>query len=146
MAIFSPPIMWSISTAQSLDDEMFGVRQVDTDVAAFLNAACRPSVPVTADDVANGIVQFNGFPFSTSYSQPRVLVWRSESYLGAITGISSNASSSLLSGLMKAPYEEAHVLQTSSFDNDDLALIHVNLTDTPSIQLDSSASLLSKMR
>src|SRR6185312_10784559 len=70
----------------SLDDEMFGIRQVDTDVASFLNAACHPGVPVAADDVANGIVQFNGFHFSTSYSLPRVLVWRSESYLGAITG------------------------------------------------------------
>ncbi len=126
---------------QSLDGEMFGVRQVDTDVAAFLNAACHPSVPVTADDVANGIVQFNGFPFSTSYSQPQVLVWRSESYLGAISGASSGATSSLLAGLMKAPYKEAHVLQTSSFDNDDLALIHIDLADTPSIQLDSARQL-----
>jgi hypothetical protein len=125
----------------SLDDEIFGVRQVGADVASFLNAACRPGVPVTADDVANGVVQFNGFPFSTSYSSPQVLVWRSESYLGAITGASSSATSSLLTGLMKAPYKEAHVLATSSFGEDDLALIHVDLTDTPSIQLDSSSEL-----
>ncbi len=125
----------------SLDDEMFGVRQVGTDVASFLNAACRPSVPVTADDVANGIVQFNGFPFSTKYSPPRVLVWRSESYSGAITGASSSANASLLAGLMTAPYKEAHVLATSSFGEDDLALIHVDLTDTPSIQLDSARQL-----
>jgi S1-C subfamily serine protease len=125
----------------SLDDEIFGVRQVGTDVASFLNAACHPGVPVTADDVANGVVQFNGFPFSTSYSQPHVLVWRSESYSGAVTGASSSATPSLLAGLMKAPYKEAHVLATSSFSNDDLALIHVELTDTPSIQLDSSSQL-----
>jgi S1-C subfamily serine protease len=125
----------------SLDDEMFGVRRVGADVASFLNAACHPGVPVTADDVANGVVQFNGFPFTTSYSQPQVLVWRSESYLGAITGASSSATASLLSGLMKAPYKEAHVLATSSFGENDLALIHVDLADTPSIQLDSSGQL-----
>ncbi|HEX5441639.1 MAG TPA: trypsin-like peptidase domain-containing protein [Ktedonobacterales bacterium] len=125
----------------SLDDEMFGVRQVGVDVASFLNAACRPSAPVTADDVANGIVQFNGFPFSTKYSPPRVLVWRSESYLGAISGASSSATPTLLGGLMKAPYKEAHVLATSSFGEDDLALIHIDLTDTPSIQLNSSRQL-----
>jgi S1-C subfamily serine protease len=125
----------------SLDDEMFGVRQVGTDVASFLNAACRPSAPVTADDVANGIVQFNGFPYSARYSPPRVLVWRSESYSGAITGTSSSTNASLLAGLMTAPYKEAHVLATSSFGEDDLALIHVDLTDTPSIQLDSARQL-----
>src|SRR5690348_4696944 len=125
----------------SLDDEMFGVRQVGADVASFLNAACHPGVPVTADDVANGVVQFNGFPFTTSYSQPQVLVWRSESYLGAITGASSSETASLLGGLMKAPYKEAHVLATSSFGENDLALIHVDLADTPSIQLDSSGQL-----
>lgn len=125
----------------SLDDEVFGIRQVGTDVATFLNEACRPSVPVTADDVANGIVQFNGFPFSTKYSAPSVLVWRSESYSGALTGTSSSASASLLAGLMTAPYKEAHIVATSSFDQDDLALIHVDLTDTPSIQLDSARQL-----
>ena len=125
----------------SLDGEIFGVRQVGTDVASFLNAACRPSVPVTGDDVANGIVQFNGFPYSTKYSPPRVLVWRSESYSGAITGASSSANASLLSGLMTAPYKEAHILATSSFGEDDLALIHIDLADTPGIQLDSSRQL-----
>jgi hypothetical protein len=126
---------------QSLDDELFGGRQVTVDVASFLNTACHPGVPVTADDVANGVVQFNGFPYSISYSQPHVLVWRSESYLGTINGGSTQTTTSLLSALMKAPYHVAHVLTTSSFGQDDLALIHIGLSDTPSIQLDSSSQL-----
>ena len=60
---------------RSLDSVIFSGARVSGDVAAFLNNTCHPSVPVTPDDVANGIVQFNGLPFSTTYSAPRILVW-----------------------------------------------------------------------
>ncbi|HET9979820.1 MAG TPA: trypsin-like peptidase domain-containing protein [Ktedonobacterales bacterium] len=125
---------------QSLDNAIFSGERVANDVAAFLNAACHPTAPVTANDVANGIVQYNGLPFSTTYSAPQVLVWRSASYFGTISGGSSDATTQL-SGLMKASYNEATVLQTSAFEQDDVALIHVGLTDTPSIQLDPSTEL-----
>jgi len=126
---------------QSLDDTIFNGRQASADVAAFLNMACHPSVAVTPNDVANGIVQFNSIPFSTSYSPPRVLVWRSTGYLGSITTTSTSAATTLLSGLMKATYHEAKVIKASSFDENDLAVLHVDLTDTPSIQLGSSSQL-----
>lgn len=126
---------------ESLDATIFNGRQASADVAAFLNVACHPSVPVTPNDVANGIVQFNGIPFSTSYSPPRVLVWRSTSYLGSIAPTSTGSATSLLSGLMKAAYHEAKVVKTSSFDENDLAVLHVDLTDTPSIQLGPSNQL-----
>ena len=126
---------------QSLDSVIFSGERVSTDVAAFLNAACHPSVPVTPDDVANGIVQFNGLPFSTTYSAPRVLVWRSASYFGTISSDASNDATTQLSALMQAAYDEATVVKTSSFEQDDIALIHVGLKDTPSIRLDPSSEL-----
>lgn len=126
---------------QSLDDSIFGGQHASADIAAFLNAACHPNIPVTANDVAAGIVQFNGFPFTTSYSAPRVLVWRSASFFGSIPNTATSATATQLTGLLKAPYEEADVLQTSSFGDDDLALIHVGLSDTPTIQLASSSEL-----
>jgi hypothetical protein len=125
----------------SLDSVIFSGARVSGDVAAFLNNACHPSVPVTPDDVANGIVQFNGLPFSTTYSAPRVLVWQSASYFGTASGGTASDATNQLEGLMKATYNEATVLKTSSFEQDDVALIHVGLTDTPSIQLDPSSEL-----
>ena len=125
----------------SLDNAIFAGERVSSDVAAFLNAACHPSAPITADDVANGIVQFNGLPFSTTYSAPQVLVWRSASYFGVVSSDSSKDVTTQLAGLMRAPYNEAKVLTTSAFEQDDVALIHVGLTDTPSIQLDPSSAL-----
>ena len=126
---------------QSLDDSIFGGEHASADIAAFLNAACHPNIPVTANDVAAGIVQFNGFPFTTSYTAPRVLVWRSASYFGSIPNTATSATATQLTGLLQAQYQEAEVVQTSSFGDDDLALIHVGLSDTPAIQLDSSAEL-----
>ena len=126
---------------RSLDSVIFSGARVSGDVAAFLNNTCHPSVPVTPDDVANGIVQFNGLPFSTTYSAPRILVWRSASYLGTVSGGSANNVTTQLEGLMQASYSEATVRKTSSFEQDDVALIHVGLTDTPSIQLDPSTEL-----
>lgn len=126
---------------QSLDDSIFTGAQASMDVATFLNAVCHPTVPVTADEVANGLVQFNGFPFTTSYAKPHVLVWRSTSYLGEVHGGAASATPSRLRGLLKAPYNEAKVLTSSSFGQNDLALIHVDLSDTPSIQLGPSSQL-----
>lgn len=126
---------------QFLDDTIFAGRQASADVAAFLNAACHPSVSVTPDQVAGGIVQFNGFPFTTSYSKPRVLVWRSTSYLGSISAGSTSGATSQLTSMLKAPHDEATVLTSSSFGEDDLALLHVGLNDTPHIQLDPSSQL-----
>ena len=127
--------------SRSLDNAIFAGERVSSDVAAFLNAACHPSAPITADDVANGIVQFNGLPFSTTYSAPQVLVWRSASYFGVVASDSSKDVTTQLAGLLRAPYNEAKVLTTSAFEQDDVALIHVGLTDTPSIQLDPSSAL-----
>ena len=126
---------------QSLDASIFEGQRSSADVATFLNTACHPSVPVTPNDVASGIVQFNGFPFTIGYSSRRVLVWRSTSYLGAISAGQAGEAVDLLSGLLKAPYNEASVVKFSSFTDDDIALIHVGLTDTPNIQLDPSSQL-----
>jgi S1-C subfamily serine protease len=125
----------------SLDNEIFAGQRASADIAAFLNGACLPSVRVRPEDVAAGIVQFNGLPFTTSYSAPHILVWQSASYLGVISGSKGKAGESELDSLKRAPYKEATVLKTSAFEQDDLAILHIDRTDTPSIQLGSSSQL-----
>ncbi|HEX6123102.1 MAG TPA: serine protease, partial [Ktedonobacterales bacterium] len=46
-----------------------------------------------------------------------------------------------LAGLLAAPHSRASIVASSDFTQDDLAVIHVGLSDTPSIQLDRSADV-----
>lgn len=126
---------------ESLDSEIFQDTTSAADIARAINAhaGCLGiTYRVTADDIANGYVQYVGLPFTTSYSEPRRLVWRATSYTGPI---SASASDDLLKALTAAPYQEATLLTSSTFDENDLAILRVGLTDTPSIQLDDSTDV-----
>ncbi len=126
---------------EELDSEIFQDSISAADIARAINAhaGCLGiTYRVTAADIANGYVQYVGLPFTTSYSEPRRLVWRATSYTGSINAA---ASDDLLKALTAAPYQEATLLTSSTFDQNDLAILRVGLTDTPSIQLDDSTDV-----
>jgi hypothetical protein len=122
-----------------LDSEILGDPQSPAaqDAADAYNRACGPSTPVSATDVADAFAA-NNFPAQISYSDQQRLVWQDTSFTGPT---SSGASSSFLEGLTSAPHKSATVVGSSAFDQNDLAILHIDLADTPSIQLDSSASV-----
>lgn len=125
----------------SLDSEMFQDEQSATDIANAINsrAGCLGiNYRVTAADIAGGYVQYVGIPFKTSYSDPHRLAWQSTSFSGPIL---ADSSDDMLKALLAAPYQEATLVTSSAFDQNDLAILHVALTDTPSIQLDDSTEV-----
>jgi Trypsin-like peptidase domain len=125
----------------SLDDEIFQSPQSASDIATAINAhaGCLGiNYRVTAGDIANGYVQYVGIPYKTSYSEPRRLAWQSTSYSGPIL---ADSSDDMLKALLAAQYQEATLVTSSTFDENDVAVLHVALTDTPSIQLDDSTEV-----
>jgi hypothetical protein len=124
----------------SLDQEMLGDAQSQAaqDAADAVNHACNPSPPLTATDIANGALQANGFAPHISYSAPQRLVWRATSFTGPT---SSSQSQSFVDVLLNSDHHDATVVASSSFDQNDLAIVHINLSDTPNIQLDDSSSV-----
>ncbi|MGZ3678764.1 MAG: trypsin-like peptidase domain-containing protein [Ktedonobacterales bacterium] len=125
----------------SLDDEIFQGQPSASDIATAINAhaSCLGiNYRVTAGDIANGYVQYVGIPYKTSYSDPRRLAWQSTSYSGPIL---ADSSDDMLKALLAAPYQEATLIMSSAFDENDVAVLHVALTDTPSIQLDDSTEV-----
>lgn len=124
----------------SLDSEIFQNPQSATDIADTLNSAScvHFAQPVTASDVEAGIVQYDNIPYQTEFSDPQRVVWQSTDYSGPSTG---GDEQDLISSLMSAPHFSARLTSSSSFEENDLALLHVDLTDTPSIQLADSASV-----
>ena len=123
-----------------LDAEIFQSPTSAADIAHALNSASciHFQQPVTATDVEAGLVQYDNIPFQTQYSDPQRVVWQSTDYSGpAIAGDEQN----LIGSLMNAPHFDATLTSSSSFDENDLALLHVDLTDTPSIQLADSAAV-----
>ncbi|MBF6589858.1 MAG: trypsin-like peptidase domain-containing protein [Ktedonobacterales bacterium] len=126
---------------QSLDAELFQEASAAQDIAQALNA-CYTNLPtpITASDVAAGIVSQSGIAFTTTYSAPRFLAWRDTAWSGQLASTSATKDS-ILAGLLSTPYMQATIIRSSDFAQDDLALLHVNLTDTPSILLGNSADV-----
>jgi S1-C subfamily serine protease len=83
---------------------------------------------VSANDVANGLVNLK---YTVHTSGLHSVVWLSTAYSGPI-----NATS-----LRDAPSLPATVEASSSYTNDDVAIVRVNQTDMPSISLGSSADV-----
>ena len=124
-----------------LDTEWFGSPSLAASIAALLNAhaSClQLGGTVTADDILNGFVQFEGIPYSTQYSEPTYRVWMDTSYSGTI---SSTTSDSFLTSLLSATSLTATLERSSTFENDDVAILHVAATDTPFIPLGDSGDV-----
>src|SRR5262249_2600692 len=124
----------------SLEDGLFA--SAANQIAALLdnNAACLhlPQL-LTPDDVANGAVQALGIPYQATTTEPDFDVFHSTSYSGTVSaGGSVNGLLAIINGV---PHQKATTLAFSEFLKEDLAVIHVDLTDTPSIALDASSSV-----
>ncbi len=123
-----------------LDQAIFQEPTSSSDIANLLNTNpnCHLSQPISANDVAAGYVQYAGIPYAVHYSSPRRLVWQSTAFTGPV---SNTSQSSTLQGLLAAPYHEATVVSSSSVNDNDVAIVHVDMSDTPNIQLDNSAAV-----
>ena len=124
----------------SLDTEIFQNPYSASEIAQALNSASciHFAQPVTETGVAAGIVQYENIPYQTEYTDPQRIVWRSTNFAGPS---SSGNAQDLITSLMRAPHLDATVTTSSAFEANDLALLHVDLTDTPSIQLADSTSI-----
>jgi len=131
-----------IDNAEALDGFMHSSRGA-TDIAIAINnnAAClRLGFIVTPADVANGAVQALGIPAQAiPVSGPTYYSFQSTSYSGELT--TSGSSQGRLATLLAAPNLKATRTDFSPFEQDDVALLHVALTDTPSIQLGDAAAV-----
>src|SRR5579872_2417201 len=112
----------------------------DVDIANLLdnNPSCHLQTPIGPGDIANGFLEAAGINFTTQVSNVQHMVWQDTPYGGQLD---TNSSRTYLGALSNAPTLTATVLAESSPSQDDLAILHVNLTDTPSIQLDDSSQV-----
>jgi hypothetical protein len=131
----------------TLTSELFQGGRSSRDIAILLNnnAAClRLPFAVTADDVANGVVQTLGILTTPSFSPPAFYVWQSTNYSGQLT--TSGSSQGELATLLAAPNLTGTLTASSPFEQDDVALLRVSVTDTPSIQLGDATSVAAQDR
>jgi hypothetical protein len=97
------------------------------DNASSVDPGC-PSQQVSPTDVASGLVNFN---FTAHVSKVVSFAWLGTSYTGPLT----------VTALRDVPRLDTTKLTTSSFTQNDLAIVHVNMNDTPSVQLDDSSQV-----
>jgi hypothetical protein len=131
-----------IGAADALDGFLHSARGA-TDVAITLNknAACLGlGFLVTPADIANGALQALGIPAQAiPASAPTFYSFQSTSYSGELTG--SGSTQGELATLLASPNLKADRTDFSPFAQDDVALLHVALTDTPSIQLGDATAV-----
>lgn len=126
----------------TLEQQLLADPAAQADIANALNASpCFGFGPaIAAADIGNGFLQSTGVDYQTTFDSPATYVWRDISYSGPLAGLKGD-SADLLASLMSAPHDQANILQTSDFTHDDLAVLHVNEQNTPSIQLDDSSTV-----
>src|SRR5260370_29029278 len=69
---------------------------------------------------------------------PKSYFWQTTSFAPQTSPPNSD---SLIETLLTVSHQTAGILKSSPFTENDLAILHVNLNDTPSIQLDSSSAV-----
>ncbi len=126
----------------TLEQQLLADPAAQADIANALNtSACFGFGPaIAAADIGNGFLQTTGIDFQTTFDSPKTYVWRDTWYAGALAAQSGD-SADLLTSLLNAPHDQASILTTSDFTHDDLAVLHVNEQNTPSIRLDDSSAV-----
>ncbi|MGH2516491.1 MAG: trypsin-like peptidase domain-containing protein, partial [Ktedonobacterales bacterium] len=110
----------------------------DSDIADLLdnNPTCHLRTPIGPTDIANGFLDVAGIAYKTQVSNVQHMVWQGTPFSGQVD---TTSSQSTLEALAHVPHQDGTVEAESSLSENDLAIVHVNLTDTPSVQLDDSS-------
>lgn len=94
---------------------------------------------LTGDDILAGFVQAEGISFTTHYEPLQRLVWRSTAFSGHVG--SGGSASSYTRALLPLQHESGTVVTASAPEDDDVAVLHIDQTDTPSIPLEDASTL-----
>ena len=117
---------------QSLDQEL--QMAAASDVAAYINANFAPTPPYTETDAFSSLA-YGSFRSESVYTQPKSVVYLSQDYTGNYAGTHLND----VPKSFHAPVDK--VEQESPPNESDMAIVHVAMTDTPSIQLGDSTNV-----
>ena len=135
-------------------DHVVDIAKADLDTEWFLNPGTAAAIArlfngfasclglpraLTGDDILAGFVQAEGIPFTTHYDPLQRLVWRSTAFAGHVG--SGGSASSYTRALLPLQHESGTVVTASAPEDDDVAVLHVNQTDTPSIPLEDASTL-----
>jgi hypothetical protein len=124
-----------------LDAAVIGI--LAGNIAALLNAnaSCLGLVgAVTPDQISYQSLVAAGIPFSTTYSAPQFLAWLNVTYAGPDSSGATD-STDPLKALMQAQHMTATLEGYSQFTQNDLAILHIDMTDTPSIPIGNTNQL-----
>jgi S1-C subfamily serine protease len=108
------------------------------DVADYINSNFRPTTSWTAEDVFGALIT-ETFHSSSQYTDPTSRIYLSTDYTGPI-------DASKLEDMPKGTYADVDRILAAEKGllNGDTAIIHVDLEDTPSIQLGDSSAVASQ--
>jgi hypothetical protein len=113
------------------------IQALATEIANMLNAnaSClNLGGVVTPDQISYQTIVDAGIPFSTTYAAPQFVAWLNTTYTGPDTSGATDATDPL-KALLQAPHMAATLEGYSQFTDNDLAVLHVKMTDTPSVPL-----------
>ena len=116
------------------------VQILANDIANLLNAnaSClNLGGVVTPDQITYQSLVNSGIAFSTSYGAPQHIVWLDVGYTGPDSN-GEKAATDPLSALMQASHMSATIVAESQFTADDVAILHVDMPDSPGLILDNS--------
>ncbi len=104
------------------------------DVANYINQNLKPSPPATQSQVAQELIS-GQLPSDSNYDRPISQVFLSTDYAGPLNA----PDLSSVPAQFQAPVDRVEL--ESSFNQKDVAIIHVNMNDTASVQLGDSSSV-----
>ena len=104
------------------------------DVANYINQNLKPGSPVTKDQVAQELIS-GQLPSDPNYDRPISQIFLSIDYTGPLS------APDLSSVPAQFQAQVDHIELESSFNQEDVAIIHVTMVDTASVQLGDSSSV-----
>jgi S1-C subfamily serine protease len=104
------------------------------DVANYINEYTKPHTPVTQDDIEQELTS-GQLPSDVHYGTVQNQVFLSTDYSGPLTATDLKS----VPAHLQAPIDR--IEKASAVDKKDVAIVHVNINDTPSVQLGDSSDI-----